>query len=177
MGYFIWYDSFKVYLGLKPSNSIEKLLLDLCTHCLRTGRCIFSFSTNGSFIFSLKALAFSQLFWFCRTRHYCWAIGQTSAGLQILHQIFFYLKRRYHTTRFYNQLFDRKFNQHRTYHIFMLLHAIINNNSPVYLSEGFVVISTIISSRSTGRRDSLWSIHIHRTVGSSTVSASSYWWN
>jgi hypothetical protein len=89
----------------------------------------------------------------------------------------FNLKRRDHVTPFYNQLSILKLKELRKYRILMLLHAIITNNSPVYLSERFVFISQI-SSRITRLGSSLLSIPIHRTVAynkSFTISACRYW--
>jgi hypothetical protein len=89
----------------------------------------------------------------------------------------FNLKRSDHVTPYFNQLSILKLKELRKYRILMLLHAIINDSSPVYLSERFVFISQI-SSRSTRRGNSLLSIPIHRTVTynkSFTVSACRYW--
>lgn len=65
------------------------------------------------------------------------------------------------------------------YRVRMLLHAVFNYNSSVYLSKRFVFISTI-SSCSSGRGDSVLSTPIHVTVKdnrSFTVSACHYWTN
>lgn len=88
----------------------------------------------------------------------------------------FNLKRRYHITPFYNQLFILVKLPLKT-SLLMLLHAVFYCNSSIYLSERFVIMS-YITCRSGRRDESLLSIPIHRMVEqirSFTVSACPYY--
>jgi len=68
-----------------------------------------------------------------------------------------------HVTPSFNQLSLLKLRELREYHILTLLRAVINSNSPRYLSERFNFISDI-SERDTRHGSSLLAIPRHRTT-------------
>jgi hypothetical protein len=74
----------------------------------------------------------------------------------------FNLRRHDHVSQFFQALNIMRLQQLRSYHILLLLHSILINKSPVYLSEKFRFISDI-SERHTRGGDALLAIPIHRS--------------